>query len=802
MKRILQLLWILLPVSAFALSDSQLAIDCGKQYKITATPEEGYKFVRWTDGETANPRIVTAMEDKTFEAVFELNKYAVSFLNYDGTPLQSSEVEYGTLPEYTGATPTKPNDEYSYTFIGWTPDIVAVTGEATYTAQFISELNKYVITFVNYDGTPLQSGEVEYGTIPTYTESTPTKPADAQYTYTFNGWDAELVAVTGEATYTAQFISELNKYAITFVNYDGTPLQSGEVEYGVIPTYTGETPAKPDDAQYTYTFNGWDAELVAVTGEATYTAQFTSELNKYVIAFVNYDGTPLQSGEVEYGTIPAYTGETPTKPSDEQYTYSFNGWSPELVAVIGEATYTAVFESITVSQDTTFIHDGETPDIGDISGEDPNIVVEPGGELNVNWTDIRIGVISIVSNGSHSGQIHGANNLDGWRIFMEYVLNPLGSTASSNLWYAFAVPFEVDLETGITRAYGKKSHVSGTDFLIMEYDGMQRAQTGKGWKQKLTGTLEPGHFYMIGIEGNCNRWLFEKKSDAAISGDNHMNINSYIAGNSNNGKHNGWNGMGNTQLEYSAMDLSSLGIEYLLTYNSRFDKYEIGLVGEASLCVGQPFFIQTLTDGEFDFVHSSGPNNMPALYADRQAQNPLMHFTLTDETQSTGIDHMYLTMHEDAVPSYTIGRDVARMSTTCTTAAQLWCTMSDGTQLSAHGIEVPATSTTVNIELFAPTAGEYLMNMSSRAMEGYEVELLHNGIWVATLYEAQPITIDLNAGTNIGYALRIIRRNMPTDIEGAAPSTSSVNGEKRLIDGVLYILHNGRMYDAKGKQVK
>ena len=299
-----------------------------------------YTFSGWS------PEVVAVTGEATYTAQFTstLNKYVITFVNYDSTPLQSGEVEYGTLPAYTGDTPIKPTDaQYTYTFSGWDAEVVAVTGETTYTAQFTTTLNKYAISFVNYDGTPLLSGEVEYGTLPAYTGETPTKPADAQYTYTFAGWSPEITAVTGNATYTATFTSELNKYTVTFMNGNDV-LQSEKVEYGTMLQYNGNTPTKPADAQYTYTFAGWDAELTAVTGDATYTAQFTTTLNKYAIVFANDDGTPLQSSEVEYGTTPAYTGDTPTKPVDAQYTYTFAGWTPEIVAVTGDATYTAVFE--------------------------------------------------------------------------------------------------------------------------------------------------------------------------------------------------------------------------------------------------------------------------------------------------------------------------------------------------------------------------------------------------------------------------------------------------------------------------
>ena len=47
---------------------------------------------------------------------------------------------------------------------------------------------------------------------------------------------------------------------------------------------------------------------------------------------------------MEYGTIPTYTGETPTRESAKKYPYMFIEWSPSIVSATENATYTAVFK--------------------------------------------------------------------------------------------------------------------------------------------------------------------------------------------------------------------------------------------------------------------------------------------------------------------------------------------------------------------------------------------------------------------------------------------------------------------------
>lgn len=302
-----------------------------------------------------------------FNLVIPVKSYRVTFVNDDGefTILQSTLVDEGETPVYSGNTPTKQGDaHYSYSFAGWTDGtntygkddpLPEVTGDVTYTAVYDSNVNSYTITWKQDDGTLIGTTTVEYGKTPTHAD--PTKEPDEQYTYTFAGWDSKIIPVTGEATYTATYTATLRSYTITWKQDDGTEIDTTTVEYGQMPTHADLT--KEASAEFTYTFAGWTPEISSVKGEATYKATYSATVNEYTIIFKNEDGTVLQTVTVAYGETPEYTGETPTKAEDANNTYSFAGWNQDISAVTGETEYTATF---TATQKAS-------PDTGDSSLE-------------------------------------------------------------------------------------------------------------------------------------------------------------------------------------------------------------------------------------------------------------------------------------------------------------------------------------------------------------------------------------------------------------------------------------------------
>ena len=311
-----------------------------------------------------------------FKPIISTNKFCIKYVNWDGTEILSSEVTKGSMPHYSGATPTREaTTELTYSFAGWTPEIVVATKDATYTATYNSSPRLYTITWLQDDGSLIDETTVAYGNIPTH--ANPTKAETVGFTYTFTNWNPTITAVTGNATYRATYSSTRKSYTITWLNEDGLLIDKTTVEYGKTPTHAN--PTKAATAEYSYTFAGWSPRVVAVTGDATYTATFSSTINTYNIIANAVNGSVNGVGTYPYGTQVELTAVP-------NYGYHFTQWSdgntdnPRTVVLTQNMTFTAEFA---VDKSGTC---GKNNLLQWRFADDGTLTISGSGELTENYT--------------------------------------------------------------------------------------------------------------------------------------------------------------------------------------------------------------------------------------------------------------------------------------------------------------------------------------------------------------------------------------------------------------------------------
>ena len=258
----------------------------GSTATLTATPNENYIFLCWSDGIATNPRYVTVTGNANYKAMFYLQgtpQYTITVLAND--PELGTVSGGGTYPEGTtieiSATPAA-----NARFTGWddgntdNPRSVTITGNMTFTALFeaIPPVETYTIT-VRADnpllGTVYGSGTYLANTVITIGAA----PASGYY---FSGWqdgnmdNPRTITVTGDAEYIA-FFSEnpVVTYTVT-VYYDETQgfvLGAGTYNAGATATLA----AIPADD---YTFVKWsdgttdNPKVIVVNQDITLAAFF------------------------------------------------------------------------------------------------------------------------------------------------------------------------------------------------------------------------------------------------------------------------------------------------------------------------------------------------------------------------------------------------------------------------------------------------------------------------------------------------------------------------------------------------
>lgn len=280
--------------------------------------------------------------------------------NTDGATTITGGTPAGSV-NYKSAISAPTVSKIGYTYAGWTPTVPATMPftDATYTAQWTPNPNTPYKVEHYQQNLNLSGYTLVYTDNFTGTTASSVTPARKSYTG-FTSPSGQTVSIAADGSTVVKYYYDRIKYTVTIAknnNDYGTVSTSSiaNVPYGTVistsnntinvnGTTVTATPAT-NTTQYTYSFTGWTNGTATVTGNTTVTADFTRTTNKYTITFKNEDGTTLQTGLVEYGQTPVYSGATPTKASTAQYTYIFDTWSPAIAAVTQAQVYTATYKS-------------------------------------------------------------------------------------------------------------------------------------------------------------------------------------------------------------------------------------------------------------------------------------------------------------------------------------------------------------------------------------------------------------------------------------------------------------------------
>lgn len=380
-----------------------------------------------------------------------------------------------------------------------------------------------------------------------------------------------------------------------------------------------------------------------------------------------------------------------------------------------------------------------------------------------------------------SGQLNTApeNLIVNGDVFIDITL---GKNGDPSQWHAFTVPFPVDAANGVFNLNDEKL-TNGVNYAIMQYHGDVRAQGKYGWK-KYSGVLVPGTFYLMTVDGERTTYRFKKVKDADLVAANTKSLSAYTGGGKTTDH--GWNGVGNPTLMHGkvAFDAQILDPE---SYT-----YKTITASSAHFTVGTPFFIQAAADAVVTIAAEVSGSLAPARRAAATVDKVKVMLGNADYT-----DYLYVSASEDATNEYEIGKDLAKMTMTNTPIVPQIFAQAYGTYLCMVNAPMISNEATVALNLYAPAEGEYTLSVEEQA--NATVYLLYNGniVWNLSMGE---YPIHLTQGNNAGYSLVVRRENAPTDVENIFGADEQT--EKFIYNGKLYILHDGKVFDAVGNVLK
>lgn len=404
-------------------------VDHGAYVEISATPNFGYRFVKWDDGNTDNPRRVLVTDVAKYKAIFEPTNMGINlYLKKSGSDTKyrwDEKQEYGTVSgsgNYTYMEPVtiSATAKEHYHFVGWDDDGDGdvdskenprqIIVDETHNITAIYQAEKYTITVKsnnnNYGLAKAYCGAEEGTSITVEYRSKVKLIASAEPTYRLNRWSnnvgetEQVVEVLGNATYTAEFERDTCKVEF-YVNDQLYNTQEVVIDSSIDGSNESTGAVMPNDPQLDKQyFTGWLWNKNNFTATTKVSNDIQVEAN-FVTPSITIAGGEVGGNSTTFcaTTIPANVSVTWTS-------------SDKNIATVNAGRVTAnYFGSVTIT--ASFVYNGET------YSASKNITTKPS--ITMEYYMRRDGFCSYNPSLCKKGPSwYGKINTDGMRFYYNY----------------------------------------------------------------------------------------------------------------------------------------------------------------------------------------------------------------------------------------------------------------------------------------------------------------------------------------------------------------------------------------------
>lgn len=252
-------------------------------------------------------------------------------------------------------------------------------------------------------------------------------------------------------------------------------------------------------------------------------------------------------------------------------------------------------------------------------------------------------------------------------------------------------------------------------------------------------------------------------------------------------------------------DTEAEDVPYLTLYDAskpKGDRYSQVLASSYTLRPFEAVFIQAVSGATINFTNPAGVAAMPASMRRKQAEKPL--FTGIILSGNNRADRTGIVLAENFTPAYEIGGDLAKM---CNDGGINLYTINNENQLLAfNALSDEDAKMPIPVGVSFPEAGEYTFAFDAEQYNVGEMDsvlLNDKETGLSTNLLLRNYTFDAEMGTvNNRFELLVVRAKAPQIVTYLDSTNDNQSVRKIIRDGQLFIICEGKVYNAVGAEVR